>query len=364
MSAEITITGLTKNYGRMKALDDITITFRDGEFLVLLGPSGCGKTTLLRCIAGLETPDAGEIRIGGEIVFSADQHIFTPPGKRNLGMVFQSYALWPHMTVYDNIGFGLNLQSIPRQEIPARITSVLKDLAMTGLENRYPSELSGGQQQRVAVARLLAARPQLFLMDEPLSNLDARLRVDMRAELKRLHHDIKVTTVYVTHDQTEALTMADRVVIMRDGRIMQAGSPHEIYARPANLFTAEFIAMPQINILPVVLEQLDDGISCIIADYQVRMQRQLPECKVLAAVRPENIRIHPAAVPGAVEFKIYSVLPAGPETFYDLKRDTTRLMVRDVNARNLEMDQTVWIEFDIGTINYYDEENGEPVLLE
>ena len=182
------------------ALKRVNLSIELGEFLVLLGPSGCGKTTLLRCIAGLETPDEGQIIVGDQTVFDAERGIAVPSGKRKVGMVFQSYALWPHMTVYDNIGFGLWLQKLPAKEARKQVDDVLKDLGMEGLGHRYPSELSGGQQQRVAVARLLATKPPVFLMDEPLSNLDARLRLDMRSELKRLHFRLGVTTVYVTHD--------------------------------------------------------------------------------------------------------------------------------------------------------------------
>ncbi|MBT8375206.1 MAG: ABC transporter ATP-binding protein, partial [Deltaproteobacteria bacterium] len=212
MSTAIEVKNLTKIYGEVTALNKVNLSIELGEFLVLLGPSGCGKTTLLRCIAGLETPDEGQIIIGNQTVFDVERGIAVPSGKRKVGMVFQSYALWPHMTVYDNIGFGLWLQKLPTKEARKQVEGVLQDLGMEGLGNRYPSELSGGQQQRVAVARLLATKPPVFLMDEPLSNLDARLRLDMRSELKRLHFRLGVTTVYVTHDQTEAMTMASRVV--------------------------------------------------------------------------------------------------------------------------------------------------------
>ena len=205
MGLSIEISDLKKTYGEVTALDQVNLTIKAGEFIVLLGPSGCGKTTLLRCIAGLERPNQGEIIIGEQVVFSSQRGITVAPGKRQVGMVFQGYALWPHLAVYENIGFGLRLQRIPRREVQQRVDQVLQDLGMEGLGERYPSELSGGQQQRVAVARLLATKPPVFLMDEPLSNLDARLRLDMRSELKRLHHDTGVTTIYVTHDQTEAM---------------------------------------------------------------------------------------------------------------------------------------------------------------
>ena len=219
--SNIKIQKLTKRYGDMLALNDVSLTIESGEFLILLGPSGCGKTTLLRCIAGLEIPDEGQIIIGDKVVFSSEKNIFIPPGDRNLGMVFQSYALWPHMTVRDNMKFGLDVMKMPVQQADKRLAKVLTDLGMSELRDRYPSELSGGQQQRVALGRLLAAEPAVFLMDEPLSNLDARLRMDMRVELKKFQASTGSTTVYVTHDQTEAMTMATRVVVMKNGNIQR-----------------------------------------------------------------------------------------------------------------------------------------------
>ncbi|HHR85888.1 MAG TPA: ABC transporter ATP-binding protein, partial [Candidatus Acetothermia bacterium] len=235
-SAFLTVSELVKRFGEVVAINHVNLEIDPGEFFVLLGPSGCGKTTLLRCIAGLEQPDEGRIVIGDKTVFSSDDDIVLPPGRRNVDMVFQSYALWPHMSTFENIAFGLKLKKMSHAEIKRRVDQVLSDLGMDGLQKRFPFELSGGQQQRVALARLLANQPPVFLMDEPLSNLDARLRLDMRSELKRLHHDAGATTVYVTHDQTEALTMASRVVVMDKGVIQQIAPPEELYATPANLF--------------------------------------------------------------------------------------------------------------------------------
>ena len=243
MSAAIEIRDLTKRFGKVTALNRLSLTVEPGEFLVLLGPSGCGKTTLLRCLAGLEEPDEGEITIGGNVVCSSHRGIAVPPGNRGLGMVFQSYALWPHMRVNENIGLGLRAHKISREETQERVDRVLQDLALDDLGERYPSELSGGQQQRVALARLLVTKPSVFLMDEPLSNLDARLRVDMRSELKRLHRDSHATTVFVTHDQTEAMTLASLVGVISEGRIQQLASPGEIYRQPANIFVANFIGL-------------------------------------------------------------------------------------------------------------------------
>ena len=227
--SKISVRNLTKKYGTAIALNNVSLEIESGEFLVLLGPSGCGKTTLLRCLAGLETPDAGEIIMGDTVVFSSEKNIMTPPGKRNLGMVFQSYALWPHMSVRDNVKFGLDVLKTPKCIADERLDEVLGDVGLGHLDQRYPSELSGGQQQRVALARLLATQPPVFLMDEPLSNLDARLRMDMRVELKRFQSEAKATTVYVTHDQTEAMTMSTRVVVMKDGEVQQISPPDQLY---------------------------------------------------------------------------------------------------------------------------------------
>ncbi len=208
MSTPIRIKNLTKKFGKVIAVNNITLTVDSGSFLTLLGPSGCGKTTLLRCVAGLEEPDDGEIYIGDKLVFSHSRGISLPPGKRELGLVFQNYALWPHMKVDKNITFALEIQKLGKEEMKQRVKEALAEVKMEGYEDRYPREMSGGQQQRIALARMLAYRPKVFLMDEPLSNLDARLRMDMRAELKRLHFSSGATTIYVTHDQVEALTMS------------------------------------------------------------------------------------------------------------------------------------------------------------
>jgi len=231
----IVLSEVKKSYSGVPAVRDLSINIREGEFLTLLGPSGCGKTTTLRMIAGLEDADDGEITVGGEVFFSREKGIYVPPEKRQLGFIFQSYALWPHMTVKKNISLGLEERKVDREKIENTVSRALEKVQLTGYENRYPSELSGGQQQRVAVARMIAAEHRVFLMDEPLSNLDAMLRIGMRTELKRLHHELGATTVYVTHDQNEALTLSDRIAVMDSGLLRQIGTPEEIYKKPADL---------------------------------------------------------------------------------------------------------------------------------
>src|SRR5512136_2802768 len=253
MSTTITIKNLTKRYGKVVALDNVSLDIQAGAFLTLLGPSGCGKTTLLRCVAGLEDPDDGEIYIGDQLVFSYDRGISVPSAKRNLGLVFQNYALWPHMKVDKNITFALEIQKLGKEQMDKRVKEALAEVKMEGYEDRYPREMSGGQQQRVALARMLAYRPKVFLMDEPLSNLDARLRMDMRVELKRLHFSSGATTIYVTHDQIEALTMSSYIAVMKLGVVQQLDTPDRIYRFPANLFVADFIGNPKVNLLDGVV---------------------------------------------------------------------------------------------------------------
>ena len=250
---QILLNGIVKSYGKEVVVKNLDLKVETGEFLTILGPSGCGKTTTLRMVAGLEEPDQGMIKLDDKVVFSRNDGVVVPPEARHLGLIFQSYALWPHMTVAKNITLALKEQKISKGEIADRLKNALEMVQLTGYAERYPSELSGGQQQRVAVARLIALRPKILLMDEPLSNLDAKLRTEMRASLKRLHRDLTATTVYVTHDQIEALTLSDRVIIMNEGRIMQEGSPYDIYHHPANIFVAEFIGDPGINYLKAKL---------------------------------------------------------------------------------------------------------------
>ena len=241
--AEVELRDLRKSFGTVEVLHGVSIGIEEGEFVVLVGPSGCGKSTLLRMLAGLEHVTSGEIRIGGKVVNDL------PPKERDIAMVFQNYALYPHLTVAENMAFSLTLKNAPKSEIAARVRPAAEILGLTHLLDRYPRQLSGGQRQRVAMGRAIVRDPQVFLFDEPLSNLDAKLRVSMRAEIKNLHQRLKTTTVYVTHDQIEAMTMADKIVVMHDGRVEQVGAPLDLYDRPANLFVAGFIGSPAMNML-------------------------------------------------------------------------------------------------------------------
>ncbi len=247
--AEITIRGVQKRYGKIQTVHGIDLDMRDGEFVVILGPSGCGKSTLLRMIAGLEEISSGEIRIDGQVVNKLE------PRERGCAMVFQNYALYPHMTVGQNIGYALKVAGVPKAERQARIETVAKTLGLAEFLNRRPAALSGGQRQRVAMGRAMIREPRVFLFDEPLSNLDAKLRVQMRVEIRRLHNRLKATSVFVTHDQVEAMTLADRLVVLNKGRVEQVGTPSEIYHSPANRFVADFIGSPPMNFLTGTLEE-------------------------------------------------------------------------------------------------------------
>jgi len=247
--AQVTLRKLEKKYDEMPAVCGIDLDIPDKEFVVLVGPSGCGKTTTLRMIAGLEEITSGEIAIGGEVVNDV------PPKDRDIAMVFQNYALYPHMTVYENMSFGLRLKKTPKDEIDRRVQSAASILNISPLLDRKPKQLSGGQRQRVAMGRAIVRNPKVFLFDEPLSNLDAKLRVHMRTEIKKVHQHVRTTTVYVTHDQVEAMTLADRIVVMNAGHIEQVGTPHELYHRPATKFVAAFIGSPAMNMVPCGIEE-------------------------------------------------------------------------------------------------------------
>src|SRR4051812_47531669 len=258
--AQVNLRKLVKHYDETPAVRGIDLDIADKEFVVLVGPSGCGKTTTLRMIAGLEEVTSGDIVIGGDVVNDV------PPKDRDIAMVFQNYALYPHMTVFENMSFGLKLRRIPKPEIKARVEKAAKILDITDLLGRRPKQLSGGQRQRVAMGRAIVRNPKVFLFDEPLSNLDAKLRVQMRTEIKRVHQQVKTTTVYVTHDQVEAMTLADRVVVMNHGIIEQVGTPNDLYHSPRTRFVAGFIGSPAMNFIPCRMEGGDSGLSIRLTD--------------------------------------------------------------------------------------------------
>jgi len=307
--ASVDIRGVRKRYGDLEVIHGIDLEIEDGSFVVLLGPSGCGKTTLLRMVAGLESVSSGEIAIDGEVV--NDLH----PKDRNIAMVFQNYALYAHMSVFDNMAFSMRLKGVAREEIRRKVEWAAAILGLEPYLKRYPRELSGGQRQRVAMGRAIVRDPAVFLFDEPLSNLDAKLRVQMRTEIKALHQRLKTTTVYVTHDQIEAMTMADRIVILRDGVIEQVGRPLEVYDRPANLFVAEFIGSPAMNLFRGEVTAIN-GTPCVRSDGGIELP--LPDsapvqagAQVVYGIRPEHLGFTSdgAGIPATVNV----VEPTGPE---------------------------------------------------
>lgn len=355
METSIIIKNLTKKFGNVIAVNDVSLTIEPRTFLTLLGPSGCGKTTLLRCISGLEDPDEGEIFIGEKLVFSRKKGISLASGQRDLGLVFQNYALWPHMNVYKNMTFALEIQKLSKAEMDKRVKEALTEVKMSGFEDRYPREMSGGQQQRIALARMLAYRPKVFLMDEPLSNLDARLRMDMRTEIKRLHHVSNATTVYVTHDQVEAMTMSTNIAIMKDGVIQQMGTPDQVYHFPANLFVADFIGNPKVNLLDGKVASKD---RVTVGSFAVPVKTYFQTGNVVLGIRPEDITIHTQPNDGAVEFTAYSVMPSGAETTLIAQRGDLELTIREMGVSKIQMDQKIWLSFHEDTVNLYEKESG------
>ncbi|MSU06861.1 ABC transporter ATP-binding protein [Spirochaetales bacterium NM-380-WT-3C1] len=320
---KIVLKNVTKRFGKFVAVDNLNLVIDDRSFITLLGPSGCGKTTTLRMIAGLETPTEGEITINDRIVFSSEKGIDIAASKRDVGFLFQNYALWPHMTVTKNISFGLENLKWPKDKIQARVDELLKMLRIEEFKDRYPAELSGGQQQRVAIARTLATGPKVLFMDEPLSNLDAKLRMEMRTELKRLHHDTDSTFVYVTHDQLEAMTLSTKICLMKNGVLQQYANPLEVYRNPANTFTADFVGSPNINLLNFTLKDMtlknSDGLTLKIAMCD---NSKVNDQDVILGLRPEYVQI---SNEGSVKGEIYSSLPSGMETIVKVKIGSIQL---------------------------------------
>jgi len=302
----VSIEGLDKAYGATRVINGLTTTFRSGEISVLLGPSGCGKTTTLRCIAGLEQPTAGSIRIDDELVYSDREKKNLPPERRDLGMVFQSYAIWPHMTVFENVALPLKARKVPADELRRRVEETLALVGLAAMRDRGATQLSGGQQQRVAIARCVASRPRLMLLDEPLSNLDAKLRTEMRKELKDLQRLTKATMLFVTHDQEEAMSLADTIYLFQSGNIVQQGTPAEIYRHPRTHYVAEFLG--KANILAVSIGRTPDGMRLQTSEggFEIAAGPSLPQDpsgEFSCLVRPEYWRLHsgPAGLPGTVD---------------------------------------------------------------
>ncbi|MAU19975.1 MAG: sugar ABC transporter ATP-binding protein [Martelella sp.] len=348
--ASVSLNKVAKRYGSVEVIHGVDAEIADGEFVVLVGPSGCGKSTLLRMIAGLEDITGGEIAIGGKVVNAL------PPKARDISMVFQNYALYPHMTVEENMAFSMTLAGAPKEEKKRKVREAAEILGLTPLLERKPRALSGGQRQRVAMGRSIVRNPQVFLFDEPLSNLDAKLRVQMRGEIKTLHRRLKTTMVYVTHDQIEAMTMADRIVVMQAGRIEQIGSPLELYDRPANAFVAQFIGSPAMNLFPATVQggelALAGGASSGIA-----APANLPEGhEVLIGKRPEEIRL---ASEGPLQTSVENIEPTGSETFVELRFGDQPLSVVLRDRPDFDIGASQALQLHHGASHIFDRKTGE-----
>ena len=365
MSVELK--NVTKKFGDVVAVKDLDLKISSHDFTTLLGPSGCGKSTTLRMIAGLEEPTEGEIWINGECVYSKEKNIYFSAKKRKLGMVFQSYALWPHLTVLENISFGLEINK--KENIKEKVEKVTKVLKINDLLNRYPNELSGGQQQRVAIARVLVMDYDLLLLDEPLSNLDAKLRMDMRAELKRIHQELDLTIVYVTHDQLEALTMSTNIAVLDEGLLQDYGPPIEVYNSPSNIFTANFMGNPPINFIEdCIIDTIIDN-KAIIKGEGIEVSVSLDKFnsnkleehynnkdKIIMGIRPEDINLNTRTDEEHEigEGEIYSVLPAGSEWYYKIKATKLDLTVTEYTDKRLNKGEKVSINVNENKIKLFD----------
>ena len=367
--SRIELKNIDKYYGSNHVLKNLNLTIEDGAFMTLLGPSGCGKTTTLRVLSGLENPQNGVILMNDEKIVDAATDFFTPPDKRKLNLVFQSYALWPHMTVFENVAFGLRIKKLAKEEIKRKVDQALERLQILEYSSRYPSELSGGQQQRVAIARAIVSDPELLLMDEPLSNLDAKLRMDMRSEIKRLHMEMGTTVVYVTHDQSEALTMSTHIAVFFNGELKQVDTPINVYTNPANLEVAAFIGTPRTNFVEGRARYEDESlkVDTVIGEYSYKEdtftgeEKRTGEFKVVVGIRPEQItisRIKGEIPPNSIVGEVYSVMPSGSETLVEVNVGDTKILIKLMGLIRLSPGEMVSLGFSPESFTVYDKESG------
>ena len=353
--AQVELRDVLKTYGDTIAVDNVSLTVRDGEFVALVGPSGCGKTTTLNLVAGLIEITDGDIYIGDRLVNDVD------PKDRDTAMVFQNYALYPNKTVFRNLAFPLKMRKLGKAEIDEKVRTAAKLLDIEYLLERRPRELSGGQQQRVALGRALVRDPRVFLMDEPLSNLDAKLRVQMRSELKRFHQDLSATVIYVTHDQLEAMTMADRMAVMSDGVLQQYDTPAEVFAHPVNTFVAGFVGSPAMNLLPVRVVTgrngamvQGDGWSCALSDANARRAQRSSTDQVVFGARHSTLEVHTEERLGAAPGRIYTVEPTGDITYAHVYLGSSIVVVSVPAGTRLAPDDQVWVDFDQDKLHLFD----------
>ncbi|MCX5572018.1 ABC transporter ATP-binding protein [Kaistia nematophila] len=354
--AEVVLNEVVKTYGNIYAVNHVSLTVADGEFVALVGPSGCGKTTTLSLIAGLNEISGGEIHIDGRLVNDLD------PKDRDIAMVFQNYALYPNKTVFKNLAFPLQMRKLSKSDIEAKVLSAARVLDITHLLERKPRELSGGQQQRVALGRALVRDPRVFLMDEPLSNLDAKLRVQMRTELKRFHQDLQATVVYVTHDQLEAVTMADKMAVMHGGFLQQYDSPKNVFDNPVNMFVASFVGSPAMSLVPLeavshggaVALRSPEGWELPLSPRNSRKALGASTNKVVLGARHSTVKLHREEAPGSVPGVVYTVEPTGDITFVQVFLGDAIVIVSLDPSITVHPDQKVWIEFDQDKIHLFD----------
>ena len=353
--AQVVLKQINKKYDEVHAVKDVNLNIHDKEFVVLVGPSGCGKTTTLRMVAGLEEITAGEIVIGDRVVNDL------PPKDRDIAMVFQNYALYPHMTVYDNMAFGLKMRKYAKTEIEKRVQEAADLLGIRELLKRKPRQLSGGQRQRVAVGRAIVRHPQVFLFDEPLSNLDAKLRVQMRVELKRLHDRLETTAIYVTHDQVEAMTLGDRVVVMKDGWIQQVGEPLELYGRPANKFVAGFIGSPAMNFAEATVTEeggqvivTNPGLRVAVAPAKAERMRAYKGQTVTVGVRPEDMHIAPSDARTGFDAVVDVVEPLGAEILLDVKVGNSVMVARVEPTVRAKVHEKIRLNVEPDRLHFFD----------
>jgi multiple sugar transport system ATP-binding protein len=355
--ATVELRSVGKHFGAVSVLREVSLSIADGEFLTLVGPSGCGKSTLLRMIAGLETISSGDIAIGGRVVNDL------PPRARDIAMVFQSYALYPHKTVAGNMGYALKLAGVPKAEIQRRVAEAAEMLALTPLLGRLPRQLSGGQRQRVAMGRAIVRDPAVFLFDEPLSNLDAKLRVHMRAEIKELHHRLKTTTVYVTHDQVEAMTMADRIAVLNGGIVEQEGSPLDLYDRPANTFVAGFLGSPAMNLFTGMLREDAAGVRFILTDGPAIPLRERPAPAadgrpLLLGLRPEHLARVGDDDPAGFDVRVAVDEPTGAETLVSARLGSQAVMILFRERVRVPTGATIRLAAQRGHAHLFDPDTG------
>jgi multiple sugar transport system ATP-binding protein len=358
--------GVSRHYGSVRAVDDLSLTIPSGAFVTLLGPSGCGKSTTLSLIAGLDRLDEGRILLGDEDITE------TPPNERRMAMVFQNYALYPHLSAYDNIAFGLKLQHRPKEEVRQRVGAIAEALDITHLMKRKPGQMSGGQQQRVALGRALVKEPQVFLLDEPFSNLDAGLRSRMRTEVKHLHLKLGTTSVFVTHDQEEAMSLSDLIAVMRDGKVVQLGTTRQIYRNPRDLYVATFVGKPKMSLVDGTLEHAEGDVAFRSADLRIPMgspgrlglsDGEWPA--VVLGIRAEDVRVfvddgEPAV--NAFPATVALLEPIGSDTFVELQSGEATVVARVAPDVKLDIGQTVRAAFAPGRVHLFDRESGERII--